>query len=251
MSIARSLPVNTRKSGRTRSRSASRSHSSCRLSEECLAPMHEWIPIMASYAPSDGIRPYGTNIAPSSKPMNRSTRSPIAASAATHPSSSSVLSPYDGKITGVPPADAIASHAAKWPSRSKTAPGSSGTYAPATKSLPATTAVRASTSRFWSSVSSCTYPVSMLTAGVRPASTVRLMCASVASQSISPSAVNGSNTADNPVIVRRGRMRPAFTTRRNDEGCDGPARSCEPRRHRRRCAQPVRGDTSRRARCRR
>ena len=75
--------------------------------------MHDSMPIIASYAASDGIRPYGTNIAPSSKPMNRSTRSPIAASAATQPSSSSELSPYDGKITGVPPRAAIASHAAR------------------------------------------------------------------------------------------------------------------------------------------
>ena len=63
---------------------------------------------------------------------------------------------------------------------------------------------RSSTSVFWASVSNCTYPVSMFTAGVRPASTVRAMWASAADQSISPSGVKGSSTADIPVMVRPG-----------------------------------------------
>jgi hypothetical protein len=47
----------------------------------------------------------------------------------------------------------------------------------------------------------------MFTAGVSPASTVRPMWASVAAQSIRPSAVHTSSTADIPVIVRPGRIR--------------------------------------------
>ena len=45
MSMARSLPVKTRKSGRVASRSASRCHSRSRRSEECFAPRHCFTPI--------------------------------------------------------------------------------------------------------------------------------------------------------------------------------------------------------------
>ena len=44
----------------------------------------------------------------------------------------------------------------------------------------------------------------MLTAGTSPASTVRATWASTAGQSIAPSAVYGTRTADMPVIVRPG-----------------------------------------------
>ena len=44
MSMARSLPVNTMKSGLTSSRIASLSHSGMRSSEECLAPTQASMP---------------------------------------------------------------------------------------------------------------------------------------------------------------------------------------------------------------
>ena len=52
----------------------------------------------------------------------------------------------------------------------------------------------------------------MLTPGVSPTSAVRARWASVAVQSIPPSAVWGSSTADIPVISRRGRILDAMSS---------------------------------------
>src|SRR4051812_47420625 len=206
MSMARSFPVKTWKSGRVASRSTSRSHSCCRLSELCFAPTHCGSSIRPRYASRSTIRPYGTNIAPSSNPMKRSSRAATAAWASTHAGSSSALRPFDGNSTGVPPRDAIAPHSTRYASRSNRAPASSATNAPATKSPPVTRAARSSTRSRSAGSRSCTYPVSMFTAGVSPAPCVRATCASKLAQSMSPSTVYGSRTADIPVIARPGRI---------------------------------------------
>ena len=208
MSMARSLPVKTWKSGRTASRSASRSHSSCRLSDECLAPMHCGISSSAAVRVEREDAAVGHEHRAeleADEPVERRADAP--SSASTHPSSSSALSPCDGKITGVPPRAAIASAAAQVARRGRTGrPASSATNAPATKSPPVHAAGEVEhalrvVGRRGAARSRC--PCSP--PGVRPAATVRATCASTAAQSIAPSAVNGSSTADMPVMVRPGR----------------------------------------------
>ena len=172
MSMARSLPVKTWKSGRTASRSASRSHSSCRLSDECFAPMHCGMLHQAAVrveADDAAVRHEHRAELEADEPVERARRA--ARARRPTPASVSALSPCDGKITGVPPRAAIG----RRPRQVRVEVERSRRRRRPRRRRPrsrrrSTCSVRSRTRSRSSGARSCTYPVSMFTAGVRPAS---------------------------------------------------------------------------------
>src|SRR5262245_11799666 len=97
--------------------------------------------------------------------------------------------------------------ARRYASASNGSPWESRTNAPATNGRPSSTDfVSARTWSFVVPLMRFTYPVSMFTAGTRPAAAVRSTWAWYAVQSTRPFSWNGSRTADMPVMLRRGRI---------------------------------------------